>query len=81
MLTRAPDAGQSSPTPRALVDGPQARLWREWPLFIDAVTIAREAYDKRIARPARTALSTDIDLTCPVVVMTIAARLAWSDWL
>ena len=33
---------------KALVDGPQALLIRELPLFLDDVRIAREAYEQRV---------------------------------
>jgi 3-deoxy-7-phosphoheptulonate synthase len=36
--------------PRALVDGPQALTLPELPFFIEDVAIARDAYEKRIAR-------------------------------
>ena len=35
---------------KALVDGPQALLLEELPLFLEDVQIAREAYEKRLAR-------------------------------
>ena len=34
---------------KALVDGPQALLLKELPLFVEDIRIAREAYEKRIA--------------------------------
>jgi 3-deoxy-7-phosphoheptulonate synthase len=33
---------------KALVDGPQALLIKELPLFLEDVRIAREAYEKRV---------------------------------
>ncbi|MGH9902874.1 MAG: 3-deoxy-7-phosphoheptulonate synthase, partial [Pyrinomonadaceae bacterium] len=42
------------PSPgRALVDGPQALLLRELPHFLEDVTIAREAYERRAALARR----------------------------
>jgi 3-deoxy-7-phosphoheptulonate synthase len=38
---------------KALVDGPQALLLKELPLFIEDLAIAREAYLKRVANVAR----------------------------
>lgn len=38
---------------KALVDGPQALTLDELPWFLDDVQIAREAYEKRVARAAR----------------------------
>ena len=38
---------------KALVDGPQALLIRELPLFLEDVCIAREAYEKRVALAER----------------------------
>ncbi len=35
---------------KALVDGPQALLLKELPLFLEDVKIAREAYEKRLSR-------------------------------
>jgi 3-deoxy-7-phosphoheptulonate synthase len=40
---------------RALVDGPQALTLRELPHFLEDVSIAREAYEKRVALAAREA--------------------------
>lgn len=37
---------------KALVDGPQALTLAELPLFLDDVAIARDAYEKRVARVA-----------------------------
>ena len=34
---------------KALVDGPQALLVKELPLFLEDIRIAREAYEKRMA--------------------------------
>jgi 3-deoxy-7-phosphoheptulonate synthase len=33
---------------KALVDGPQALLLKELPLFLEDVRIAREAYEQRV---------------------------------
>jgi 3-deoxy-7-phosphoheptulonate synthase len=44
---------------RALVDGPQALLLKELPLFVEDVAIAREAYLKRAELANRKALETD----------------------
>jgi len=38
---------------KALVDGPQALLLKELPLFLEDVQIAREAYEKRVALAAK----------------------------
>lgn len=43
---------------KALVDGPQALLLSELPLFLEDVRIAREAYEKRIAAVKRHAAAT-----------------------
>jgi 3-deoxy-7-phosphoheptulonate synthase len=46
---------------QALVDGPQALTLRELPHFLEDVSIAREAYEKRVALAARAAAQTDAD--------------------
>jgi 3-deoxy-7-phosphoheptulonate synthase len=38
---------------KALVDGPQALLMRELPLFLEDVAIARKAYEQRVALAQR----------------------------
>jgi 3-deoxy-7-phosphoheptulonate synthase len=38
---------------KALVDGPQALLLKELPLFLEDVRIAREAYEQRVALAKR----------------------------